>query len=151
MWGPGIFVHVISILPFAGPFLWTLFYSKRYNWISNNPYGNRRNYNRRLWVRVFFGRFNYVVIPVGAIIYLVRNYATHKNNSIYIAEMNTKLEEVHKFDEEASPENHRALVNDLKTNKMIKVRDEILKYRAQRDHQLKTDAFREYKELYEKI
>jgi|LauGreDrversion4_2_1035121.scaffolds.fasta_scaffold1326230_1 hypothetical protein len=151
MWGPGILVHVISILPFAGPFLWTMLYSKRYNWISNNPYGNRRNYNRRLWVRLFFGRFNYLVIPIGAFIYFSDKYLYKKNSAVFIAEMNTQLEEVHKFDEEASPENHRALVHDLKTKKMTRLRDQILKHRAERDHQLKTEAFKEFTELYEKI
>ncbi len=151
MWGPGALVHVFNILPFAGPFLWTLMYGKRYNWLQNNPYGNRRNYNRRLWVRVFFGRFNYYVFLVFGGAYALSTFTQKIGKEHNISTFTTYLEEEHRYDEEESPAAHKALVTSLNKKRYVQTRDLLFKHRAERDHQLKTEAFREYTELYEKI
>ena len=151
MWGPGALVHIINILPFAGPVLYTLLYQKRYNWLQHSPIGNKRNYNRRWWVRVFFGRFNYFVLIMFGSFYTLRYYQERKASEEQIRLMTAHLYEHHKYDEEETITAHRVLVYDMVKRSYSKTRDNVLKERALRNHELKTAAFKEYADLYEKI
>lgn len=143
MWGPGAIVHIINILPFASPFIWTLSF-KRYNWLGTNPWGNRRNYNRRLWVKLFFGRFNYHVFSLAGIYYLINHFTTSKKDSELLYSFTTYLEDEHRYDEEESQEAHKQLVINLYNKKLMQTKDLVLKYRADRDRLLKIAAFEEY-------
>ena len=118
MWGPGAIVHIINILPFAGPFLWTINF-KRYNWLGTNPWGNRRNYNRRFWVRIFFGRFNYHLFSLGALLYAIKLFLGNKRDKDLLYSFTSYLEEEHRFDEEEHASAHKQLVISLYKNKLM--------------------------------
>jgi hypothetical protein len=150
MWGPGAIIHIINILPFAGILGYTLNF-KRYNWLGSNPWGNRRQYNRRWWVRAFFGRFNYTIIGGGALCYLILAYRqnTTKENLLY--SFTSYLEEEHRYDEEESASAHKQLVANLYRKRFLHTKDLVLKHRAERDRELKIAAFNELAGKYENL
>ena len=150
MWGPGAIVHIINILPFAGVMIWTL-NNKRYNWLGTNPWGNRRNYNRRWWVKVFFGRLNYSIIGAAAFIYMMNKYFQTKNERALLYSFTSYLEDEHRFDEEEHASAHKQLVANLYRKRFLHTKDLVLKHRAERDRELKIAAFSEFASKYENL
>lgn len=140
MWGPGVAVNIINILPFAfvlgAPFMY-----RRNNLLGINPFGNSRQYFRQWWVRVFFGKFQYIFYTSIAG-YLLKDYFYLRH--VRQAEIDYFTAFSDDYDESKSHRAEAALYSYLYKNKLKKQKDALLEYRAQKDHDLKIEAFNKY-------
>jgi hypothetical protein len=149
VWGPGAIVTIINVLPFAGVFMMNLGW-RRYNILGLHPHANSKTFYRRWWVRAFFGRFNYIFLPICGFLFVARSYNNQKEEKTSYAELTSEfLHEMDKFDDEENIHAHRVMAKTLYEKRYKDVKEMILQYRAKRDHDLKIEAFNQYAKEYD--
>lgn len=145
MWGPGLIIHVINILPFAffifGPFLY-----RRSSLLGMHPYGNRRTYYRQWWVKMFFGKSQVTVYTSACLFFFARYFVSGKQDNEQYHQFIGFTHKLGDYDEEVNVGAHKMIVKEMYVDMAHSTRDSIFAHRAQRDHDLKTIAFNKYAE-----
>lgn len=143
MLGLGVAVYVVNALPFlyvlASPIVF-----RRYNWLGINPYGSSRNYYKRFWFRVLFGRFQYYFYGIGGSCYVL--YKSHQNrgDKKALLDFTAFLSEIEEFPEEETSDHNLALTKYKYEKTFTENRDLVLKNRAEIHRNLKLEAFKKY-------
>ncbi len=143
MWGPGAIVSILNILPFAS-FILSPFLYRRGNLLGMDPYGMTRTQTRKIWVRLFFGRFNYTVFTLFGAGYLVKSYTMHKQGQRDYFWFTSPMYEAEEYDETETPVAHDILLRRMTYNRVHTIRELVLRERAKRNHDLKIQAFEQY-------
>lgn len=143
MIGPGIIVKIVNILPFAY-FILSPFAIRRYNMLGMFSIGNRRTQYRQLWVRLFFGRFQYTTYAMVASFIFADFTKSRPNNKKMVAEFTAFTHHYEDFDEEESQITKNALVKKIYTERLEHDKELVLEDRAKRNYQMKIEAFNQY-------
>ncbi len=143
MWGLGAAVYIVNALPFvyilASPLLF-----RRYNFLGINQYGSSRNYYKRFWFRVLFGRFQYYFIGITGscyVLYKMTNTIVDKKRKL---DFTAFLSEIEEFPEEESKQHQLSLTKYQHEKRFTENRDLVLQRRAEMHRNLKLEAFQKY-------
>ena len=140
--GVGSLVYIANVLPFAYFFWYMPFGPRRQQILAMNYSQNTRFYYRRWWVRMFFGRAQYTFYFMYAV-YLAAKYViyTHDTNGLHFTAFYHDLD---LYDAEESDIAKRVLDKYIYVKRLNDTRDVILKERAEKDRELKIQAFDKY-------
>jgi len=117
MYGFGVFVHIINILPFAYVLLLP-FNSRRNHILGFTASGSRLGMYRSFWVKLLFGRYQvYLLSAVGSFVATKKYTASRKSKAYYYNFTAFTSEQGGEFDEEESKYAKNAL-HAYKFNKL---------------------------------
>jgi hypothetical protein len=139
--GIGSAIYVVNVLPFAY-LLYLPIASRRYNILGFYNSSNTRNYYKKWWVRMFFGRFQYTLYTVFIAWYLTNKIMDHEKTAI--TEFTAFYHDFDLYDAEESAQAKRILDKYIYNKKMNETKDVVLRERAEKDRELKIQAFNKY-------
>lgn len=143
MWGLGAAVYIVNALPFAfllaSPILF-----RRYNFLGINQYGNSRNYYKRFWFRVLFGRFQYYFVGVVGGCWLLHKISNSGTDRKLLLDFTAFLSEIEEFPEEESKQHQLSFTKYQYDKRLTENRDLVLQRRAEIHRNLKLEAFQKY-------
>ena len=137
----GSAVYVLNVIPFAY-FFWFAFGSKRHSIIGLYLPSNTRNYYKRWYVRMFFGRFQYTVYSIIAAYQIGKYLSDDKHNSSL--DFTAFYHDLDLYDAEESDQAKRSLDRYLYKKMINNTRDIVLRERAEKDREFKIKAFDKY-------
>lgn len=143
MWGLGAAVYIVNALPFvyllASPLLF-----RRYNFLGINQYGNSKNYYKRFWFRVLFGRFQYYFVGIGGSLWVLYKLRSKHTDKQMLLDFTTFLSEIEEFPEEDSVQHQLSFTKYQHEKRFAENRELVLQRRAETHRNLKLEAFQKY-------
>jgi hypothetical protein len=137
----GSAAYILNVLPFAY-FAFFALVPKRYSVIGLGMPSNTRDYYKRWYVKMFFGRFQYTMYLFVAAYYAGAMFGLHRKYGI--DEFTSFYHEFDLYDVEASAQKKRSIDRYLYNKKLGDSRNVVLKERAEKDRDLKIKAFDSY-------
>ncbi len=137
----GSAAYVLNVLPFAY-FFFFAFVPKRYNIIGLYMPSNSRLYYKRWYVRMFMGRFQYTMYLFLGMYYAGVHLGIDRRKGLL--DFTTFYHDFDLYDAEDSNQAKRSLDKYLYNKKLGDTRNVVLKERAEKDRDLKINAFNRY-------
>jgi hypothetical protein len=139
--GVGSLIYVANVLPFAYV-LWAMpFGPRRWLILGMTHSQNNKWYYKRWWARMFFGRAQYTFYTLIAAFQLGKYIRGEDAHQTYFRAF---YHDFDMFDAEESDNAKRILDKYVYTKRLNQTRDVVLQQRAEKDRELKIQAFDKY-------